>query len=125
MYPTTYLEWLFKGRWERIGWTADTPESEAELHEHGAALSESGGRYRLVQPSAYAGEEPRVTHTFPEQHPEEEGSTITLTAKVCGLEHGGPRNAAVVYGHHGTNRTCVRLGKSLTWVYDPRKKKEN
>lgn len=39
----------------------------------------------------------------------------------CRLEHGGPANAATVYGHHGSQRVCIRLaGQGRIWVYDPR-----
>lgn len=44
--------------------------------------------------------------------------TIALTGKVCGDEHGGPNNAAEVYGHFGSTRVCTRVGMTSTWVYD-------
>lgn len=46
---------------------------------------------------------------------------IEVIAKVCNQEHGGPHNAATAYGHFGSTRTCVRIGKSNTWVYDVRR----
>lgn len=40
--------------------------------------------------------------------------------RVCKKEHGGPGNAATVYGHHASRRSCIRLYDTDTWVYDPR-----
>jgi hypothetical protein len=39
--------------------------------------------------------------------------------KVCKRDHGGPGNAATVYGHHGSMRTCIRIKATDEWVYDP------
>ena len=39
--------------------------------------------------------------------------------EVCDLEHGHEGNAATVYGHHGSSRTCIRLKSTNEWVYDP------
>jgi hypothetical protein len=39
--------------------------------------------------------------------------------KVCTKNHGGPGNAATVYGHPGSVRVCIRLHNTNTWVYDP------
>lgn len=50
---------------------------------------------------------------------------INLSARVCSAEHGGPNNAATVYGHYADlrNRTCMRLPGTDTWVYDLKEKK--
>lgn len=39
---------------------------------------------------------------------------------VCHEEHGGENNAATVYGHRGSVRTCIRFYGTDTWIYDPR-----
>lgn len=44
--------------------------------------------------------------------------TILVKAKVCDETHGGPGNAATVYGHFGSTKTCVRIGMSNVWVFD-------
>lgn len=45
--------------------------------------------------------------------------TIT-PLRVCDEDHGGPGNAATVYGHLASVRNCIRLFDTDTWVYDPR-----
>jgi hypothetical protein len=50
MYAPVYLEWLRDGKWCRIGWIADNPESAADLKCHAQALARTGDpgdRYRL------------------------------------------------------------------------------
>jgi hypothetical protein len=37
----------------------------------------------------------------------------------CTEGHGATGNAATVYGHFGSNRTCIRLHGTRIWVYDP------
>ena len=67
MYPMTLLEWWHDGRWCEIGWRASTPESTRDLREHGRKLAETGGHYRLVHPSIYAGDHPpTVVHVYAE-----------------------------------------------------------
>jgi hypothetical protein len=39
--------------------------------------------------------------------------------KVCDQEHGAKDNAATVYGHFGSPRTCIRIKGTDQWVYDP------
>lgn len=46
--------------------------------------------------------------------------TPTRQLKVCTQDHGGEFNAATVYGHHGSVRTCLRIFGNDQWVYDPR-----
>lgn len=43
---------------------------------------------------------------------------ILLDGKVCGLDHGSEMNSAEVYGHHGSNRVCTRIGQTDWWFYD-------
>lgn len=47
---------------------------------------------------------------------------IAKRLDVCVLPHGGPDNSATVYGHFGrhSDRTCIRLHGTDTWVYSPR-----
>lgn len=40
--------------------------------------------------------------------------------RLCRRDHGGSLNAAHVYGHHGSERICIRLFGTNRWVYDPR-----
>lgn len=50
--------------------------------------------------------------------------TIIVRARVCNKTHGGPGNAATVYGHFGSTQTCVRIGTSSVWVYGLTRVKE-
>lgn len=38
---------------------------------------------------------------------------------VCERDHGGSHNAAIVYGHWGARRDCIRIQGTDTWVYSP------
>jgi hypothetical protein len=45
--------------------------------------------------------------------------------RTCRLAHGGPSNAASVYGHHGSVRVCIRLHGTTVWIYDPKWEKSD
>jgi hypothetical protein len=50
------------------------------------------------------------------------GQISTPTARslrVCPLNHGSEGNAAIVYGHHGSVRTCIKVKGTGQWIYDP------
>lgn len=64
MWTTTLLEWWHEGQWREIGWRASDPKSADDLREHGRKLAASGGFYRLVEPSVYAGHPPTVIHEY-------------------------------------------------------------
>lgn len=49
---------------------------------------------------------------------------ITVRVKVCEKEHGGPNNAAVLYGHGGRRDACLRIEGTNTWVYEPRRTRQ-
>lgn len=69
MLTDLFLEWFHEGHWREIGWRASTPDSQADLRKHGAALAAHGGRYRLVVPSIYRDFEPTVVREYPEVEP--------------------------------------------------------
>ena len=52
------------------------------------------------------------------EHARQAAATEALA--ICNETHGSAGNAATVYGHHASVRTCIRLYGSDTWVYDPR-----
>ena len=47
-----------------------------------------------------------------------EGSNPFDNLTVCDQDHGGPDNAATVYGHYGSVRVCIRLKDTDIWIYD-------
>lgn len=47
-------------------------------------------------------------------------SKSTDALRLCRKDHGGSLNSAIVYGHHGSVRVCIRLFGTNRWVYDPR-----
>lgn len=50
---------------------------------------------------------------------------IVVEVKVCSRDHGGPSNAATVYGHYEPDkRTCIRIGQSGAWVHTPKRVKK-
>lgn len=44
--------------------------------------------------------------------------TVKITATACTDEHGGPNNAATVYGHFGSTKVCVRVLGTDVWVFN-------
>lgn len=44
---------------------------------------------------------------------------IVKHIRVCTEDHGGPHNAATVYGHYANlgNRSCLRLIGTDVWIY--------
>jgi hypothetical protein len=84
MLATLILQWWFEGKWHEIGWRASTPESQDDLHKHGAALAAHGGRYRLVVETPYGFE---VAYEFPEVEvttEEPEGFVLMADNRIIG-----------------------------------------
>jgi len=48
-----------------------------------------------------------------------ERKALSVSLRVCDDDHGGPNNAASVYGHHGSRRTCIRIKDTDLWVFNP------
>lgn len=44
---------------------------------------------------------------------------IMVKVTLCDQEHGGPGNAARVYGHYNDTGACLRIGDTDEWVHTP------